>query len=101
MIVTPWGQSPSHHDPAIQSSRSELLERQIAGHFEGGGTLIEEVGFAADSLLEGGALCGPYSRRPPYSSLKRSPTLLRSGALKEGRTELSSVGYRELVQRLA
>ena len=43
-----------------------------------------------DYSYRGGALCGPYSRLPPYSSLKRSPTLRRSGALKEGRMEHSS-----------
>jgi hypothetical protein len=58
-------------------------------------TSLEGLMFKAVDIQGGGALCGPYSRQPPYSSPKRSPTLRSSGALKEGRMEHSSASLQK------
>ena len=58
-------------------------------------TSLEGLMFKAVDIQGGGAQCGPYSRQPPYSSPKRSPTLRSSGALKEGRMEHSSASVQK------
>jgi hypothetical protein len=58
-------------------------------------TSLEGLMFKAVDIQGRGAQCGPYSRQPPYSSPKRSPTLRSSGALKEGRMEHSSASLQK------